>query len=277
MTTAHRKVTLLGRVFITGQIELLTGLHIGAGRAALSIGGMENPVVRDPLTERPYIPGSSLKGKLRSLLEKQHALPQNQSIGQGVWVHVCYKEERDENGKARRVADPEAYFRCSVCPVFGTPAEFAVQASRLVARDVPLDNESAERLLKARTDLPFTEVKWEAAIDRVTSAASPRQMERVPNGAVFSPMELVFNIYEKEDSARLTNLLTGLQLLEDDYLGGLGSRGSGKVAFRRLRITARSHKDYGKEEELGQYGSGKELLAKAEGLLMQLQAKLSVS
>jgi CRISPR-associated protein Csm3 len=109
---------------------------------------------------------------------------------------------------------------------------------------VQLTDKSREDLLNAKTDLPFTEVKWEAAIDRVTSAATPRQIERVPAGAVFGPMELVFSVFFKEDIVLLGNLLTAFQLLEDDYLGGQGSRGSGKIAFRNLTIEARQGKEY---------------------------------
>jgi CRISPR-associated protein Csm3 len=111
--------------------------------------------------------------------------------------------------------------------------------TRLMVRDIPLDTSSLPE-----TVVDYTEVKWEAAIDRVTSAASPRQMERVPAGAVFAPMEIVFSIYSAEDIKRFANVLTGLQLVEDDYLGGQGSRGSGKVRFEALHLILRGGKDY---------------------------------
>jgi len=98
---------------------------------------------------------------------------------------------------------------------------------------------------RARTDLPLSEIKWEAAIDRVTSAATPRQMERVPAGAEFGPAEMVYSIYEADDIDRFRNVVEGMQLLEDDYLGGSGSRGSGKVAFRDIQVYARARGDYG--------------------------------
>jgi CRISPR-associated protein Csm3 len=273
MADKERSITLQGRAFLKGQIKLVTGLHIGAARTALAIGGLDNPVVRDPLTERPYIPGSSLKGKIRSLLEKQYGLPQNQRIGEGVYIHTCYKVENN-----KRVPDRDAYIKCQVCPIFGIPGEFAVMPSRLLVRDATLDETSAEALEKARTDLPYTEVKWEAAIDRVTAAATPRQMERVPAGAVFN-MEMVYNIHEEPDLGRFSRLLEALQLLEDDYLGGLGSRGSGKVAFQNLKLTARHRERYQEHKVYmdKEFGTLEELLAPVKGVQAWLREKFPLS
>jgi len=210
------EVTLLGRLFVRGAVEVVTGLHIGGGAGALAIGGVDNPVIREGLTQRPYLPGSSLKGKMRSLAEKATGAAQTFSIGRDVRVHVCQTSE--------------GYQTCRVCPVFGTLGQQAFsRPTRLLARDAFLSPESVERLERARTDLPFTEVKWEAAIDRVTSAATPRQVERVPAGAVFAPFELVYSVYEAADLERFRWLAGMMKLLEDDYLGGLGSRGGGKI------------------------------------------------
>lgn len=221
-------VKLLGRIIVQGRIRTLTGLHIGGSPGALAIGNVDMPVIRDAVTGQPYIPGSSLKGKMRSLAEKVTGAPQNKSIGKDVAIHVAENLEQ--------------YNQYWVNPVFGVPGEvkFEVPApNRLIVRDVPLDGKSAEDLLKARTDLPYTEVKWEAAIDRVTSAATPRQIERVPAGAVFAPMELVFSVYLPNDVTLFSHLLMALQMVQDDYLGGQGSRGSGKVAFESLTLTCR--------------------------------------
>ncbi|MFQ6102117.1 MAG: type III-A CRISPR-associated RAMP protein Csm3 [Anaerolineae bacterium] len=221
---------LYGRVFIECEIETKTGLHIGGAESALAIGGVDNVIIRDPLSGRPYVPGSSLKGKMRSQMEKFHGLPQNRRIGQ-VTIHTCDKD-----------AD---YAGCIVCHVYGVPGEMDFSTStRLVVRDVQLTEDSAEALDKAKTDLPFSEVKWEAAIDRVTSAATPRQMERVPAGAVFGPAEMVYSVYEAADLDRFANVVEGMQLLEDDYLGGSGSRGSGKVAFRNIKVSAKARGRY---------------------------------
>ena len=222
--------TLLGRAFIHGSILAVTGLHIGAGSGVLAIGGMDNPVVRDPLTNRPYIPGSSLRGKMRSLSERALGLPSNRPIGKDVKIHVC--------------EGPGSYRNCDVCHVFGVPAQSWSSQSRLLVRDIQLEENSAQRLEEIKTDLPYTEAKWEVAIDRVTSAATPRQMERVPAGAVFAPMEMSFAFYEPEDIKRFSLVLRAMQLLEEDYLGGQGARGSGNVKFQNLSISCRSGDDW---------------------------------
>ncbi len=225
----EKRANLFGRVFIECNIEAETGLHIGGAESSLSIGGIDNVVIRDPLSDQPYIPGSSLKGKMRSQMEKYHGLLQNRRIGQ-VTIHTC--------------SSAAAYAECAVCHIYGVPGEEDFSTStRLVVRDVQLTPASV-RALRNATDLPFSEVKWEAAIDRVTSAATPRQMERVPAGAVFGPAEMVYSIYEAADLDRFANVIEGMQLLEDDYLGGSGSRGSGKVAFHAIRVYTRARGSY---------------------------------
>jgi CRISPR-associated protein Csm3 len=245
MADQEKRVTLYGRVFITGDIKAVTGLHIGGAAGALAVGGVDAPIIRDPLTNRPCVPGSSLRGKMRSLTEKKMGVVQNFSIGKGVHVHVC-KTVKDEGRDLPPEQQP--YNKCPVCTVFGVPGDQYTNApTRLVVRDVFLSDASAEKLQTAQTDLPFSEVKWEATIDRVTSAAVPRQIERVPAGAEFENFEMVYSIYHEDDIARLITVVEAMQLLEDDYLGGLGSRGGGKIAFQNLAISARSSRDYGKK------------------------------
>ncbi len=223
-----RQIMLHARVVLTGKVVAVTGLHIGTSKESLEIGGVDMPVVRNPVDRTPYIPGSSLKGKMRSLWEKVTGAKQNKQIGKldqeakQVWMHLC--------------DDPA----CPVCTIYGTTGDVMKDApTRLTVRDIPLDKSSLPE-----TVVDFTEVKWEAAIDRVTSAASPRQMERVPAGAVFAPLEIVFSIYSAADVQRFAHVLTGLQLVEDDFLGGQGSRGSGKVRFEDLTLMVRGGKDY---------------------------------
>lgn len=232
-------IKLTGRIIICCEIEALTGLHIGGNTGSLEIGGLDNPVIRNGLSREPYIPGSSLRGKMRSQLEKKMGSEQNQSVGKAK-IHVCKGVDAGDI--------------CPVCRIFGLSAsENGATPTRLLIRDTALTEDSKTQLLKAHTDLLFTETKTEVAIDRITSAASPRNLERVPAGTVFGPAELVFSIYEKEDIDLLDNLLDCLQLTEDDYLGGSGSRGSGKIRFKNIRINARLAENYSSLEDLGNY------------------------
>lgn len=231
------KIELRGRLILTFNIVTETGLHIGGSDTGIEIGGVDKTVIRDALTNRPYIPGSSLKGKIRSLLEKYEGKMQNQRIGQG-HIHSCQDEKE--------------FSTCNICQVFGVPGErdFATP-TRLVVRDSHLSAKSAGDLeASGRTSLPYTEVKTEVSIDRVTSAANPRQLERVPAGVAFSDAEMVYSIFEgercnaKQDIDRIKTLVEGLHLLEDDYLGGQGSRGSGKVSLQDIRVHVKDGRDY---------------------------------
>lgn len=238
-----KSIKIVGRVLIQFDVEAVTGLHIGGTETGIEIGGVDKTVIRDPLTNRPYIPGSSLKGKMRSLLEKYYGLSQNQKIVKG-YIHSCGADSQNDGR--------ETYRNCSVCQIFGVPGERDFSTpTRLIVRDIHMDPASADDLERSgRTDLPYTEVKTEVSIDRITSQANLRQMERVPAGARFCGGEIVYTIYQghdcdaNKDIDRLRTLVEGLQLVEDDYLGGLGTRGSGKVCFRNIRLSFRDGKDY---------------------------------
>jgi CRISPR-associated protein Csm3 len=235
-------ITLHGKLIITGEIEAVTGLHIGGAAAGLDIGGIDNPIIRHPITREPYIPGSSLRGKMRGWLDRYYGKDLNKYIRREtpeVRVHECESQQ--------------SYAACAVCQLFGiTPGvhkDFAnLMPTRLIVRDVHLrtgdERGSLGWLTKAKTDLPFTEVKWEAAIDRITAAAVPRQNERVPAGAVFAPFEMLVNLYGAGDVNYLPVVFKAMELLEDDYLGGYGSRGAGKISFRNLTVTLRTHAYY---------------------------------
>lgn len=273
---ANKTIKLEGRVFITFNIEAVTGLHIGGSDTSIEIGGVDKTVIRDPLTNRPYIPGSSLKGKMRSLLEKYRGLVQNQRIGQG-YIHSCGADTKDQEAR-------QAYMNCDVCQVFGVPGEREFSTpTRLIVRDVKLSDKSAE-LLNGRTDLPFTEVKTEVSIDRVTSAANPRQMERVPAGSDFGgerPAELVYSIYRGDDCdplrdiQRLDVLVEGLCLLEDDYLGGLGSRGSGKVRLHDIVVKLYGAANYMEKQTIGKYEDLNELTSHLVDIQQQVCVALA--
>jgi CRISPR-associated protein Csm3 len=265
MSNTERIVRLQGRITLAFTITAMTGLHIGGSPGGLSIGNVDNPVIRNPLDGQPYIPGSSLRGKMRSQMEKQYARPQNNRIGQ-VWIHTC--------------KNADDYRTCPVCKTFGIPGEYDhSETSRLIVRDATLTRESVDMLNAARTDLPFTEVKWEAAIDRVTSAATPRQQERVPGGAQFAG-DLTFSLYsfgaDESDLSELplfNNVLEGLELVEEDYLGGQGARGSGRVKFEGMTLTAKFHPrvHVSEIEPLQDIGSLEELRAKWENALGKLR------
>jgi len=234
-------VPLLGRILIRGVLEVKTGLFIGGTNLGVSIGGVDHTVVRNTLNNEPYIPGSSLKGKMRSLLEKARGdrldrfmkgNEQSKRIEQ-IKIHVC--------------KSPEKYAECPVCNLFGVTPEDGKEwkdpnaapfPTRLIVRDAPLTRHSyAELQANTNLDMPLTEIKTEVAIDRLTSAANPRQRERVPAGAKFR-YEIVFNLYKTTDLAFLVPLMEAMSLVEGDYLGGQGSRGYGHVSFGRPLITS---------------------------------------
>jgi len=199
-------IKLVKKVLYTGTITLKTGLHIGGTNAALNIGGPDKFVVRNPINNIPYIPGSSLKGKMRSLVE----------IARGC---VTF----DNKGNAKPSEDPNSVSGRLFGVATGADNN---RPSRLIVRDAELDIDACDF---SNTDLPYTESKTEVAIDRVTAKANPRTFERVPAGAKFK-LNMVLNIFEGEDEAELKNTLNqAIELLQDDYLGGHGSRGYGQV------------------------------------------------
>lgn len=252
---------LYGRIFIEGTIVVRTGLHIGGSGGSFAIGGVDNPVIVNQITRQPYIPGSSLRGKMRSLTEKYLGEVTGQPIGQ-IEIHSCRN-------------DPDHYTNCPICNIYGITAEDFTQPTRLVVRDVSLTTESAEQLLRAKTTLQYTEVKTEVAIDRVTSQANPRDVERVPAGAVFGPMEMVYSIYGDMDIDWLRVLADGMQLLEDDYLGGLGSRGSGKIIFENLVVTLKRAPQYRVPVALGQFETLAALSDQTDALIAQVRSEFS--
>ena len=198
-------IKLVKKIIYTGTITLKTGLHIGGTNAALNIGGPDKFVVRNPINNVPYIPGSSLKGKMRALVE----------IAKG-----CISDGKASN-------DPKSLSG----ELFGVATGNSDnRPSRLIVRDAELELSKPEMF--DNTDLPYTESKTEVAIDRITAKANPRTFERVPAGAQFK-LNMVLNIFEGENEQRLKETLQlAIRLLQDDYLGGHGSRGYGQVEIR---------------------------------------------
>ncbi len=235
-------IQLQGKIFLKGRIKAVTGLHIGGNSGELDIGGIDNPVIRNAYDRRPYIPGSSLRGKMRSLLDRHFDNNCDKRVGRDVYVHEC--------------DDPTDYNDCDVCQVFGVAPQGKLRGKtipcRVIVRDTFLTKEAFERLDNVDTDTDFTEIKTEVAIDRITSAATPRQQERVPAGTTFGPFQIIYALYTNNtiqisnELKLLDTVLKGMELLVDDYLGGSGSRGYGQIDFDGLTMTFKSRECYEK-------------------------------
>ena len=242
--TDIKKVT--GKIFVRGTLTASTGLHIGGNSVGMAIGGADSVVVRNPLTNDPYIPGSSLRGKMRALLERVRGEENSNDNKEGGF-------SLSKNNDALSGKKPDT----SLGKLFGVAAEDSKEPTRLIVRDVLLTKKSKEELLSApNADMPMTEVKTEVWIDRITSAANPRQIERVPAGAMFQ-FELVLTLIEGDEHEHFLNLLfEGLRLIEADTLGGNGSRGYGRVKFSVNSLnqrTAEHYKSGAVEENLSSY------------------------
>lgn len=217
---------------LTGTIELLSGLHIGSGNTEMHIGGTDNPVIRNPVTNRPYIPGSSLKGKMRSLME-WHAGVVGASEGKPLGI----KHLEKLNGERARGVEILRLF--GYAPT-GTAMDDAlvreIGPTRLAFWDCDLDPEWVKEM--DAKNLLLTETKMENAIDRIKGTAEhPRNTERVPAGARFR-FQLTIKVIDGEEL--LEPVLRGLRLVELTGLGGSLSRGYGKVAFRDLALDGES-------------------------------------
>jgi len=240
---------LLGKITLGGSLECLTGLHIGASKENMEIGALDSPVVRDPISLEPFIPGSSLKGKLRALLEKAHPeLVPNRNGGSGISRHEC--SDWDPGSSMNKNYDSQMNFpgasQCPVCRLFGATGEGNGDnfPARLKVRDLKLREESVRELKQIETGLLYTEWKFENGIDRITSAANPRNLERVPRGAKFG-FSIVYDVEDIETlQTDLANLQLAIRLLHDDALGGHGSRGYGHVRLDFDQIEARKIAHY---------------------------------
>ena len=196
---------MFAKLEITGILEVKTGLHIGGSDAFAAIGAVDSPVIRDVRSDDPIIPGSSLKGKMRTLLAK--------------YYNEKFASSPDED--AARIKE-----------LFGS-AKGEVKTARLLFSDMFLQNKDE---LREKNIYRATEVKFENNIIRTTAVANPRQLERVIRGAKFG-LNLVYEYKDDETMLRdFETLQNGFRLLQYDYLGGSGSRGYGKVAFSGIEI-----------------------------------------
>ena len=248
---------LVKKILIEGKIKAKTGLHIGGTNVGLSIGGADATVVRNPLTNEPYIPGSSLKGKMRSLLEKVEG-----KFGPAIDKNVV-------NGPYTTIDTNDTIDVKLITGIFGTMPEKikgkSEPPSRLIVRDCEMTSNSSKKLFASKnTDMPFTEVKTEVVIDRITSAATPRQIERVPAGADFN-MRLILNVYGEDSKKYKSNgdnngelnminkICEALCLVQNDYIGGKGTRGSGEVEINIDKVYFKDKNSYEKNNNWEEY------------------------
>lgn len=191
---------MYAKIQITGNLEVKTGMHIGGNSAFAAIGAVDSSVIKDSRTNLPMIPGSSLKGKMRSLLAKE------------------YNEQ---------VVDPD-YDAERLTRLFGTARKGDVKRSRVLVSDMIMANSNELRNSGLQS---MTEVKFENTINRATAVANPRQIERVVRGALFE-LDIIYEVEVEEEIVEdMETLAEGMRLLQYDYLGGNGSRGYGKVGF----------------------------------------------
>ena len=207
--------TLKGKFIITGKIKVLTGLHIGTSGDFSVIGAVDSIVIRDTVTNKPIIPGSSLKGKMRYLLARTKYNTSTE-----------LKDIKEECQKIKRLFGSSGNKEKNETIILSR-LQFCDMLLRDYGRDVEFD-------------LPYTEIKYENTIDRGTGVANPRQQERVPAGSEFD-FRLIYNIentenMEEEVKCDFENILLMFELLEDDYLGGHGTRGYGRVKFEDLKL-----------------------------------------
>lgn len=212
---------------ITATLELVSGLRIGAGDSEMRIGGVDNTVIRHPHTQAPYIPGSSIKGKMRSLLEWRSGAVKQEPLG--------YKDlQNADQATETEIRQILQLFGISGDAKLGMEQVQAVGPSRLSFWDCNLQAEWEQQIRDNNQML--TEVKSENRINRISGVAEhPRQTERVPAGARFD-FRLSVKQLTGDSGALLTTVLQGLKLLELDSLGGSGSRGYGKIKFVDLTI-----------------------------------------
>lgn len=195
---------MYAKISITGDILVKTGMHIGGSSAFAAIGAVDSPVIKDVRTNLPMIPGSSLKGKMRSLLAKE--------------LNETLLDPDHDHERIRRL--------------FGSAQKNNVKRSRLLFSDMVLANEEELRQAGLQS---MTEVKFENSINRATAVANPRQIERTVRGSVFE-LDLIYEAEEEKQIIEDMELLAeGFRLLQYDYIGGSGSRGYGKVAFQNLQ------------------------------------------
>lgn len=218
---------------LTGTLELVSGLHIGSGNTEMHIGGTDNPVIKHPLTQEPYIPGSSIKGKIRSLLEWELGVV---GVTDGHPLGFKHLEKLDEKQKAGGKALLKLFGGAPEGGNHNTALITEIGPTRLAFWDCALERSWVEEM--NRRNLLLTETKMENMIDRIRGVAEhPRNTERVPAGARFK-FNLTIRVHDGDDPL-LGTVWKGLKLLELTGLGGSGSRGYGKLVFTQVDLEGR--------------------------------------
>jgi len=215
-------------IILKGKIKCLTGLHIGGSKDNLEIGGVDSPVLRDPNTNYPYIPGSTLKGKLRTIIE---------------FMEGKIELNKDKEAPPHACSNPD----CKICVLFGSSnKERTSGPTRVIVRDAYPDEETITMWKELDSQLVYTEFKPENTIDRLTSQANPRFIERVIPESKFI-FELVITVYN-EDEGKLKDyyktIIAGLKILEHSGIGGNVSRGYGQIRFELADPIVIKKEDY---------------------------------
>jgi len=190
------------------ELEVLTGIHIGGGNDAVQIGGVDSAVIKDPISSLPYIPGSSLKGKIRCLLETEGGYSDmDDTINDYFGPTSEYiQSKKDDN-------------------------EYVQRPTRIIFRDMNLSVRDKDRFLSGEI---VTEFKTEIVIDRKKGTAKDhglRTIERVPPSVKFTG-EILIRYFDGELDDIKEVLNKGIELLNNDYIGGSGSRGYGAVNIK---------------------------------------------
>lgn len=233
--------SLVANIFLRGKIKCLTGLHVGGSKEKFQIGGVDNPVIRDPVDKLPYIPGSSLKGKLRMLLEYHLGLVDDGKPSTAQVITGLFGTAPDNSNTSGGSAGETSGGAGNSPVVLSSPL-------RLVVRDAYPDQSTRDKWENIESELLYTELKQENTIDRLTAEANPRSMERVVKGSCFD-FEMILGVYRDDNGVdgwrtHLDNLVTAMRLLEHSALGGSGSRGYGKVRFMLMSPVAVTNEEY---------------------------------
>lgn len=222
---------------LTATIKCVSGLAIKDSGNSLEIGGIDSEVIKNPVTNLPYIPGSSIKGKMRCMLERAYG--SKDKYGNIQDTHKQDKNNQDKNKQNKNMVTPCQCGKedCLICNLFGAHMNTKNKSYpvRIIVRDATLTEEYEEKFkTESSVKKSFLEIKTENIINRSTgnvAGTGARTIERVAAGTEFD-LEIMLQIYEKDkgkEEKYKKAIQQGLELLELSYLGGSGSRGYGQI------------------------------------------------